>query len=75
MAREKWPLRRKKVLIAKVKNFIILLERQGKWIQINVCNLKKKSNNDFLFPVLLNTVIECNLVVSKFSTQVGVLQY
>ena len=64
----------KNVLIAKVKNSIILPERQGKWIPISVLNFNKNSNNDFLFPVLLNTIIEHNLVVSKFSPQAGVLR-
>ena len=39
----------KKVLIEKVKNSIILSERQGKWISISDSNLNNKSNKDFLF--------------------------
>ena len=63
----------KKVLIEKVKNLIILSERQGKWIWISDSNLNNKSNKDFLFPVLLNTIIERNQAVSELSPQVGVL--
>ena len=48
----------------------MLPARQGKWIPISVCKINKRV---FLFPVLLNTIIERNLVVSKFSPQAGVL--
>ena len=63
----------KKVLIAKVKGLITRPARQGKSIPISVCNLNKKNYNDFLFPVLLNTIIEHNLVESKYSPHAGVL--
>jgi len=63
----------KKVLIAKVKNSVMIQPRQGKWILI-VHNLNRKNNNEFLYPVLLNTIIKHNLVVSKFSPQSGVLR-
>ena len=43
------------------------------WTPVSVRNLNRKSNNDFLFPVLLNSIIEQNLVVSKFSPQAGAL--
>ena len=37
-------------------------------------NSLQKNSKDFIKPVLLNTIIELNLVVSKFSLQAGVLQ-
>ena len=45
--------------------------RQGKWIPVSVRNLNRKRNNDFLIPVLLNTIIEQNLVVYNFSPKAG----
>ena len=59
--------------MAKAKSLITLPAKQGKSIPISVCDLNKKNYNDFLFPVLLNTVIEHNLVESKFTPQAGVL--
>ena len=38
-------IREKKVLIAKVKNSIILPARHGKWIPISVYNLNKNKNH------------------------------
>ena len=32
------------------------------------------NNRDFLYPVLLNIIIDCNLMVSKFSPHAGSLQ-
>ena len=45
------PLGKKKVLIAKVRNTVVIQTRQGKWIPVSVHNL------NFLFPVLLNTIL------------------
>ena len=44
----------------------------GEWIPIN-CSLNEK-NNDFLYPIVFNSIIERNLVVHKFSPQAGVLR-
>jgi len=45
----------------------------GEWIPIN-CSLNEKSNNDFLYPVVFNSIIERNLMILKFSPQAGVLR-
>ena len=60
-------------LIAKVKNTVTLQPRQGKWIPLS-CNWSQRNSNDFLYPVLFNTIIEQNLAISKFSPQAGVLR-
>ena len=65
---------KRKVLIAKVEKTVVIQPRQGKWIPVSVDNLNRKNNNEFLVPVLLNTIIERNLVVSKFSPQAGALR-
>ena len=58
-------------LVAKVKNTVKLQPSQGKWIPLSY-NLSQRNDNDFLYPVLFNTIIERNLVVSKFSPKAGV---
>ncbi len=65
---------KRKVLIAKVEKTVVIQPRQGKWIPVSVDNLNRKNKDDFLIPVLLNTIIERNLVVSKFSPQAGALR-
>ena len=54
--------------IAKAKNTVILQPRQGRWIPLS-CNFDHRKNNEFLFPVLFNTLIERNLIASKISPQ------
>ena len=54
--------------IAKAKNTVILQPRQGRWIPFS-CNFDHRKNNEFLFPVLFNTLIEHNLIASKISPQ------
>ena len=39
------------------------------------CNLKNKSNYDFLYPVVFNSIIEHNLMISKFSPQTGATHF
>ena len=56
--------------IAKAKNTVILQPRQGRWIPLS-CNFDHRKNNEFLFPVLFNTLIERNLIASKTSPQAG----
>ena len=56
--------------IAKVKNTVTLQPRQGKWIPLS-CNFSHRKDNEFLFPVLFNTIVERNLLASKFSPQAG----
>ena len=65
---------KRKILIAKVEKTVVIQPRQGKWIPVSVDNLNRKNKDDFLIPVLLNTIIERNLVVSKFSPQAGALR-
>ena len=59
-----------KLRIAKAKNSVVLQPRQGKWIPLD-CNFDHRDKNEFLFPVLFNTLIERNLMASKFSPQAG----
>ena len=54
----------------KVKNTVTLQPRQGKWIPLS-CNLSQRCDSQFLYPVLFNTIVKCNLVASKFSPQAG----
>ena len=56
--------------IAKAKNSVVLQPRQGRWIPLS-CNFDHRKNNEFLFPVLFNTLIERNLIASKISPQAG----
>ena len=58
---------KRKVLIAKVRKTVVIQPRQGKWIPVSVDNLNRKNNTDFFISLLLNTIIERNLIVSKFS--------
>ena len=55
-----------KLGIAKAKNSVVLQPRQGRWIPLD-WNFDHREKNDFLFPVLFNTLIERNLIASKFS--------
>ena len=56
--------------IAKAKDSVVLQPRQGRWISLS-CNFDHRKNNEFLFPVLFNTLIEHNLMASKISPQAG----
>ena len=56
--------------IAKAKDSVVLQPRQGRWIPLS-CNFDHRKNNEFLFPVLFNTLVERNLIASKFSPQAG----
>jgi len=52
--------------IAKVKNSVTLHPGQGAWVYL-VEEPGQVSGNDFIFPILFNTVIEKNIFASKFS--------
>ena len=54
--------------IAKVKNSVTL---QGAWVHL-VEEPWQISWNDFMFPILFNTIVEKNFFASKFSPRVGV---
>ena len=56
--------------IAKAKNTVVPQPRQGRWIPLS-CNFDHRKNNEFLFPVLFNTLIERNLIAYKISPQAG----
>ena len=58
--------------IAKVKNSVTLHPGQGAWVYLAE-ESEQVSGNDFIFPVLFNTIIEKNLFPSKFSPRAGVL--
>ena len=59
--------------IAKVKNSVTLHPGQGAWVYLDG-NQGQGNGNDFIFPILFNTVIERNLFASKFSPRAGVLR-
>ena len=58
--------------IAKVKRSITLHPGQGAWVYLTE-KPEQVSGEDFIFPVLFNTIIEKNLFASKFSPRAGVL--
>jgi len=58
-------------MLAKAKDTVRLAAGEGKWIPI-VCEIDHRKQNDYFVPVLLNTVIERNLLASKFSPQAGI---
>ena len=60
----------KSTLVAKIKDTMTLQPRTGKWIPVN-CKLDSKSNNNFLYPIIFNSFIERNVLISKFSPQAG----
>ena len=57
--------------IAKVKNSVTLRPRQGAWVHL-IEGSWQNVENDFIFPVLFNTIVEKNLFASKFSPRAGV---
>ena len=57
--------------IAKVKKSVTLHPGQGAWVYLTE-DSKQVSGNDFIFPVLFNTIIEKNIFASKFSPRAGV---
>ena len=59
--------------IAKVKKSVTLHPGQGAWVYLTE-ESEQVSGNDFIFPVLFNTIIEKNLVATKFSPRAGVLR-
>ena len=59
--------------IAKVKNSVTLHPGQGTWVYL-IEEPGQVSGNDFVFPILFNTIIERNLFASKFSPRAGVLR-
>jgi hypothetical protein len=59
--------------IAKVKKSVTLHPGQGAWVYLEE-NQGQFNGDDFIFPVLFNTVIEKNLFASKFSPRAGVLR-
>ena len=63
-------IRDKSTLVAKIKDTMTLQPRTGKWIPVN-CKLDSKSNNNFLYPIIFNSFIERNVIISKFSPQAG----
>jgi len=59
--------------IAKVKNSVTLHPGQGTWVYL-VEEPGRVNGNDFIFPILFNTIVEKNLFASKFSPRAGVLR-
>ena len=59
--------------IAKVKNSVTLHPGQGAWVYL-AKEPEQDSGNDFIFPVLFNTIIEKILFASKYSPRAGVLR-
>ena len=58
-------------MLAKARDTVRLAAGEGRWIPI-VCEINHRKQNDYFVPVLLNTVIERNLLASKFSPQAGI---
>ena len=56
-----------------MKNSVALHPGQGAWVYLTE-ESKQVSGNDFIFPILFNTIIEKNLFASKFSPRAGVLR-
>ena len=59
--------------IAKVRNSVTLHPGQGTWVYL-VEEPGQVNGNDFIFPILFNTIVEKNLFASKFSPRAGVLR-
>ena len=59
--------------IAKVTNSVTLHPGQGAWVYLAE-EPEQISGDNFIFPILFNTVIEKNLFASKFSQRAGVLR-
>ena len=59
--------------IAKVKNSVTLYPGQGTWVYLEE-NQGQVNGDDFIFPILFNTIVEKNLFASKFSPRAGVLR-
>ena len=54
--------------IAKLKSSVTLHPEQGAWVYL-VEEPWQVNGNDFIFPILFNTIIEKNLFASKFSPE------
>jgi len=59
--------------IAKVKNSVTFNPGQGAWVYLAE-DPEQVSGDDFIFPILFNTIVEKNLFASKFSPRAGVLR-
>ena len=59
--------------IAKVKKSVTLHPGQGTWVYLEE-NQGQVNGDDFIFPILFNTIVEKNLFASKFSPRAGVLR-
>ena len=59
--------------IAKVKKSVTLHPGQGTWVYFEE-NQGQVNGDDFIFPILFNTIVEKNLFASKFSPRAGVLR-
>ena len=56
-----------------MKNSVTLHPGQGAWVYL-VEEPWQVNGNDFIFPILFNTIVEKNLFASKFSSRAGVLR-
>ena len=56
-----------------MRNSVTLHPGQGTWVYL-VEEPGQVNGNDFIFPILFNTIVEKNLFASKFSPRVGVLR-
>ena len=56
-----------------MKNAVTLHPGEGAWVYL-VEDPWQVSGNDFIFPILFNTVVEKNIFASKFSLRAGVLR-
>ena len=56
-----------------MKNSVTLHPEQGTWVYLEE-NQGQVNGDDFIFPILFNTIVEKNLFASKFSPRAGVLR-
>ena len=59
--------------IAKVKNSVTLHPGQGAWVYLAE-EPEQIDGDNFIFPILFNTIVEKNLFASKFSPRAGMLR-
>ena len=55
-----------------MKNSVALHPGQGAWVYLTE-EPEQVSGNDFIFPILFNTIVEKNLFSSKFSPRAGMI--
>ena len=60
----------KKKSVLKVSETCEIKPKEGKWVYVDYSS-QMSQTGEYLQPMLLNTIVECNLRESKFSPRVG----